>query len=119
LIDRSIGIVAFISSIPKSIPIHDVDQGERIHTDCQGKSIGDFSPLSSPVLGALSSSPEQTTRTDGNLSIPSSGEPLRLSMDNSVSSDYDHLQRYEPSRRWEKKRKKNKKKEEETFRLLS
>jgi protein-serine/threonine kinase len=61
---------------------------------------GDPSPLSSPALGPLSSSPEQTTtldfrnRSDGNLSIPSYGEPLRLSMDASVSSnDYDHLPR--------------------------
>ncbi|KAH8692891.1 putative serine/threonine protein kinase [Talaromyces proteolyticus] len=59
---------------------------------------GDLSPLSSPSLGTLSTSPEQATwlpkdRADGNLSIPSSGEPLRLSMDASVSSDYDHLPR--------------------------
>lgn len=60
---------------------------------------GDLSPLSSPALGALSSSPEQTTfnlrdRSDGNLSIPSTGEPLRLSMDTAASSnDYDQLSR--------------------------
>ncbi|EED20148.1 serine/threonine protein kinase, putative [Talaromyces stipitatus ATCC 10500] len=60
---------------------------------------GDLSPLSSPALGALSSSPEQTIfnlkdRSDGNLSIPSPGDPLRLSMDTSTSSnDYDQLSR--------------------------
>lgn len=62
---------------------------------------GDLSPLSSPALGALSSSPEQTTfnlrdrdRSDGNLSIPSPGDPMRLSTGTSTSSnDYDQLSR--------------------------